>query len=140
MAKSAGTLIAMAADEILMEGMSALGPIDAQISWQGKQFSAQALLDGMEKIKQEVQATNNLNRAYVPILQNISPGELQNAQHALDFASDLVTDWLARYKFRDWNSTRARVSRSQPRIESSEPRRSQHSCAITGDGRPTVVR
>ena len=49
MAKSAGTLIAMAADEILMDAMSALGPIDAQISWQGKQFSADALLEGMEK-------------------------------------------------------------------------------------------
>jgi predicted RNA-binding Zn-ribbon protein involved in translation (DUF1610 family) len=35
-------------------------------------------------------------------LQNISPGELQDAQNALDFATDLVTDWLAHYKFKDW--------------------------------------
>ena len=102
MAKSTGTLLAMAADEILMEPMSALGPIDAQITWQGKQFSAHALLEGMEKIKEEVIATGSLNRAYVPILQNISPGELQGAQNALDFASDLVTEWLAKYKFKDW--------------------------------------
>jgi hypothetical protein len=104
MAKSAGTLIAMAADEILMDAMSSLGPIDAQISWQGKQFSAQALLEGMEKIKREVSSTGSLNRAYVPILQNISPGELQNAENALDFASELVTDWLARYKFKAWDT------------------------------------
>ena len=104
MAKSAGTLIAMAADEILMEAMSALGPIDAQISWQGKQFSADALLEGMEKIKKEVIATGTLNRAYVPILQNISPGELQNAENALDFARDLVADWLSTYKFKDWHT------------------------------------
>ena len=104
MAKSAGTLIAMAADEILMEPMSALGPIDAQITWQGKQFSADALLEGMEKIKREVVNTQTLNRAYVPILQNISPGELQNAQNALDFAKDLVTDWLTTYKFKQWTT------------------------------------
>lgn len=111
MAKSAGTLIAMAADEILMDKNSALGPIDAQITWQGKTFSAHALLEGMNKIKEEVSRTNTLNRAYVPILQNLSPGELQHAQHALDFARDLVTDWLATYKFKDW---RMHSSSNQP--------------------------
>ncbi|MGD0773993.1 MAG: Clp protease ClpP [Candidatus Solibacter sp.] len=102
-AKSAGTILAMAADEILMGPNSALGPIDAQLIWNNKQFSADALLEGVKKIKQEVQDTGVLNKAYIPILQNISPGELQDAQNALDFATDLVTDWLARYKFKDWN-------------------------------------
>jgi hypothetical protein len=104
MAKSAGTLIAMAADDLLMGSMSSLGPIDAQIMWQGKQFSAHALLEGMEKIKKEVLATGTLNRAYVPLLQNLSPGELQHAEHALDFASELVTEWLNTYKFKNWTT------------------------------------
>jgi Serine dehydrogenase proteinase len=103
-AKSAGTIITMAGDEILMGPTSALGPIDAQLFWQGKVFSAEALLDGMERIKDEVQKTNALNRAYIPILQGISPGELQGAQNALDFAVRLVTDWLANYKFKDWKT------------------------------------
>jgi hypothetical protein len=101
-AKSAGTILAMAADEILMEPASALGPIDAQITWMGKVFSAHALLEGMNKIKEEVVAKGSLNRAYIPLLQNISPGELQHAQNAYDFARDLVSDWLVRYKFKDW--------------------------------------
>lgn len=101
-AKSAGTIFAMAADEILMEPVSALGPIDAQMTSQGKTFSAHALLEGMNKIKEEVVSSGSLNRAYIPILQNISPGELQHAQNAYDFARDLVTDWLVRYKFKDW--------------------------------------
>ena len=101
-AKSAGTIIAMAADEILMEPASALGPIDAQIQWQGKVFSAHALLQGFDRIKTEVVDAKSLNRAYVPILQNLSPGELQAAQNSLDFATQLVTDWLVEYKFRDW--------------------------------------
>ena len=41
-AKSAGTMIVMSADEILMGKASALGPIDAQIQWQGKVFSSDA--------------------------------------------------------------------------------------------------
>ena len=103
-AKSAGTLLAMAGDEILMEPASALGPIDAQISNQGKQFSAEAFIKGLDKIKEEVTSTGQLNKAYIPILQAISPGEIQNAQNALKFAKVLVTDWLAQYKFRNWDT------------------------------------
>ncbi|MFN7927114.1 MAG: Clp protease ClpP [Blastocatellia bacterium] len=106
-AKSAGTIIAMAGDEILMEPASALGPIDAQLSWQGKVFSADALIAGMDKIKAEVVTTGALNKAYIPILQGISPGELQSAQNALDFAKILVTDWLVKYKFKDWATHRS---------------------------------
>ena len=51
----------------------------------------------MEKIKQEVTDTGTLNKAYIPILQGISPGELQSAENALAFAKVLVTDWLARH-------------------------------------------
>ncbi|MGR5869554.1 SDH family Clp fold serine proteinase [Bacillus pacificus] len=68
-AKSAGTLIAMSCDEILMEPASALGPIDAQINREGKVFSAEALIKGMDEIKKEVVDTNFLNPAYIPILQ-----------------------------------------------------------------------
>lgn len=102
-AKSAGTIIAMAGNEILMEPASSLGPIDAQMSWQGKVFSADALIEGMEKIKREVEHTGTLNRAYIPMLQSLSPGELQNAENALHFAQTLVADWLARYKFKNWD-------------------------------------
>jgi hypothetical protein len=103
-AKSAGTIMTMAANEILMGPTSALGPIDAQLFWQGKRFSADALLEGMEKIKKEVTDTGVLNKAYIPILQGISPGELQSAQNALDFAKVLVTSWLAKYKFKNWTT------------------------------------
>jgi hypothetical protein len=101
-AKSAGTIIAMSADEILMDATSGLGPIDAQILWQGKAFSADALLAGFKKIKEEVSETGVLNKAYIPILQGISPGELENAQNAQDFAKELVTKWLSQFKFKRW--------------------------------------
>lgn len=103
-AKSAGTIMAMSADEILMDpSISALGPIDAQLFWQGKIFSADAFLEGLDKIKKEVIDTGTLNKTYIPILQGISPGEIQNAVNALNFAKTLVTNWLAQYKFKTWN-------------------------------------
>jgi Serine dehydrogenase proteinase len=103
-AKSAGTIVVMAADDILMEPASALGPIDAQIQWQGKVFSAEALLEGIKAIQTEVRETGQLNLAYLPILQQISPGEIQHAKNALTFAKELVRDWLATYKFKQWST------------------------------------
>ena len=105
-AKSAGTILAMAGDEILMGDESALGPIDAQIPQKGKIFSAHALLQGMDQIKQEIEKTGELNRVYIPMLQNLSPGELQHARNAQDFAVGLVRTWLERYKFKDWTKHR----------------------------------
>ncbi len=102
-AKSAGTIIAMSGDEILMEPSSALGPIDAQLSWNGKTFSAQSLIDGFEKIKEEVEKSGTLNKTYIPILQGISPGEIENANNSLMFSKDLVKKWLVKYKFKNWN-------------------------------------
>jgi len=111
MAKSAGTIMVMGGDEILMEpGSSSLGPIDAQIQWEGKIFSAEAFLKGLQRIKDEVTALNSLNRAYIPMLQRISPGEIQNAENALSFAKDLVKTWLQEHKFQNWNTHRTHNS------------------------------
>lgn len=106
MAKSAGTIMVMSGDEILMNHASSLGPIDAQIQWEGKSFSAEAFLKGLEKIKAEVASSGALNRAYIPILQRISPGEIQHFENALEFAKILVTTWLNTYKFKNWKTHR----------------------------------
>jgi len=104
-AKSAGTIFAMAADEILMGKMSALGPIDAQIASNGKRYSADAFLDGLEKIKASVISSGGrLNTALIPILQNISPGEIQHCENAQSFSRRLVTQWLSKYKFKFWQT------------------------------------
>jgi len=104
-AKSAGTIMVMAGDEILMEPeSSALGPIDAQIIQNGKRFSAGAFLEGLDKIKQEVQEKGILNKAFIPILQNISPGEIQSCVNSLEFSKKLVTGWLSKYKFKYWEN------------------------------------
>lgn len=104
-AKSAGTILAMAGDEILMGEGSSLGPIDGQlVMGNGKSFSADAFLEGFRKIKREVEAAKRLNPAYIPILQNISPGEIQKCENFQNFSKHLVTDWLAKYMFKGWDT------------------------------------
>lgn len=102
MAKSAGTIFAMAADEILMGNLSALGPIDAQIVSNGKRFSADAFLEGLNKIRKKAAEDKKIELAYIPMLQNLSPGEIQHCENAQNFSKTLVTKWLKEYKFKNW--------------------------------------
>lgn len=100
--KSAGTIFAMAGDEILMSPSSALGPVDAQIITNRKRYSADAFLEGLDKIKEDIAKSGKLNPVYIPILQNISPGEIQHCENAQNLSKDLVTKWLKNYKFKFW--------------------------------------
>lgn len=121
--KSAGTIFAMAGDEILMGKNSALGPIDAQIVTNGKRFSADAFLEGLKKIKEEIESTKKLNPAYIPMLQNISPGEIQHCENAQDFSQKLVSEWLVKYKFKYWQkhkSTGKTVTLEEKTIRAKE--------------------
>ena len=122
-AKSAGTIFTMAGDEILMGADSSLGPIDAQMMMNGKYFSADAFLDGLTKIKEEVLSTGKLNPAYIPILQNISPGEIQRCENAQNFSRTLVTNWLKTYKFKYWeirNTSGEKVSEEYKETRAKE--------------------
>ncbi|MEX0862273.1 hypothetical protein [Nitrosopumilus sp.] len=103
-AKSAGTIFAMAGDEILMGSASGLGPIDAQIITNSKRFSADAFLEGLEKIKNDIIQSGKLNPAYIPMLQQISPGEIQHCENAQKFSKRIVTEWLENYKFKFWKN------------------------------------
>jgi ATP-dependent protease ClpP protease subunit len=104
-AMSAGTILVMSGDEILMDHRSSLGAIDPQFMGpDGRPQPAQAILTGIETIKKQVDENNgNLHPVYIPILRNVDPGKLQSALNASELSSKLVADWLVRYKFRDWN-------------------------------------
>jgi DNA-directed RNA polymerase subunit RPC12/RpoP len=121
-AKSAGTLMVMAGDEILMGPTSALGPIDAQILHKGKVFSAHAFLEWLKKIRKEVEENKKLDMALIPILQNISPGELESYQNALDFGKGLLREWLPKYKFKFWetHSSTGKMVTEEEKVERAQ--------------------
>ena len=68
----------------------------------GKRFSADAFLAGLDSIRKEAEEKKHLDIAYIPILQNISPGEIQHCENAQAFSRTLVTNWLKDYKFKFW--------------------------------------
>jgi hypothetical protein len=99
-AKSAGTLMALAADEILMSSTSELGPIDPQITLstaEGRPIHrpAASFLDGLELIKQDViQNHGKINPAYFPLLSQLDPALLDFCVKAIKRSEQFAVKWL----------------------------------------------
>jgi len=102
-AKSAGTLIALASDSILMSPTSELGPIDPQITItqpDGKQLTrpAQSFLDGLEQIKLDVARNHGqLNPAYFPLLNQLDPALLDYCSKAMTRSREFAEKWLCQH-------------------------------------------
>ncbi|MBI5808645.1 MAG: ATP-dependent Clp protease proteolytic subunit [Ignavibacteriales bacterium] len=107
-AKSAGTIIILSGDEILMTETGSLGPIDAQIKIGRSVVSAYDYIEWVEEKKKEAERVGGLNPLDATMVAQISPGELGNVFHALKFAEDLVVEWLTNYKFKNWKTTESR--------------------------------
>lgn len=93
LAMSAATMIACAADEILMGKHSFLGPIDPQIVINSplgpRMVPTQAIEEQFDLAKKECQDPKNLG-AWLPMLAQYGPDLLVQCKHASKMARDLV--------------------------------------------------
>lgn len=96
-AMSAATMMALAANEIVMGQQSQLGPIDPQFiisTPEGTRSSpAKAILNQFELAKAECKVPANL-AAWTPILRTYSPGLLTQCRDSQQLASNIVAGWL----------------------------------------------
>lgn len=104
-AKSAGTIIVLSGDEILMTETGSLGPIDAQMKIGRSVVSAYDYMEWVEEKRKEAEKQGRLNPFDATMVAQITPGELRSVFHALKFAEDLVVEWLINYKFKNWTVT-----------------------------------
>jgi hypothetical protein len=93
-AMSAGTMIAMAADNIIMGRQSQLGPTDPQIIMNNVSNSAHSIVEQFKEAVREIKKNPAVAGAWVPILQPFGPALLQSARKALSYGQQLVTKWL----------------------------------------------
>jgi hypothetical protein len=107
-AKSAGTIIVLSGDEILMTETGSLGPIDAQLKIGRSVISAYDYMEWVEEKRKEAASQGSLNPFDATMVAQISPGELGSVFHSLKFAEDLVVEWLTNYKFKKWTVTETR--------------------------------
>ena len=102
LAMSAATMIACAADEIVMGKHSFLGPTDPQIHiptpWGIRVAPAQAILDQFDRAQKECADPAKL-ASWLPMLQQYGPDLLELCENSLTLSRNLVKTWLERYMF-----------------------------------------
>ena len=113
LAMSAATMIACAADEIVLGKHSFLGPTDPQILLQTslgmRVVPAQAVLDQFDRAQRECADPAKLS-AWLPMLGQYGPDLLVQCESALDVSRELVRTWLETFMFKglDDRSERAK--------------------------------
>lgn len=103
-AMSAGTILALSADRIMMDHLSCLGPIDPQIEREGKLVPALSYLYQYERLVSKSQ-NGQLSTAEYALLNKLDLGELYQFEQARELSIDLLIKWLTQYKFKNWSKT-----------------------------------
>lgn len=85
-AMSAGTMICLAANKLIMGRQSQLGP---------------TIKDQFSMAKQELEKDIKLAHLWAPILRSLGPALIQEAENALDYSEEMVKKWLAERMFRE---------------------------------------
>lgn len=104
-AKSAGTLMVLSGNEISMTDSGSLGPIDAQMGIGRTTISAHDYMDWVKTKQKAYDKKREVSPFDAIMIAQISPGELVGVENALQYAHDLVVEWLPKYKFSEWEKT-----------------------------------
>ncbi len=105
-AMSAGTVLVLSGDAIHMDYFSVLGPIDPQvIRKDGSVVPALGYWKQYQRLIDKA-CSGNISIAEVTLLlQGFDQAELYQYEMARNLSVDLLEDWLAKYKFKDWRQT-----------------------------------
>ncbi len=98
-AMSAGTMIALGCDRIVMGRQSQLGPTDPQLIVENRPFSAHSIVEQFEEAKRDIAGNPTLAHAWAPVLRSFGPALLQEARRSISYGQRLVQDWLQKYMF-----------------------------------------
>jgi len=96
---SAATMMACAADEIILGKHSAIGPIDPQMPIGGVAVPAHTILADFEKAKRDITANPMLGALWGQRFASLPPGLLNLCQQTIDLSKEKVEKWLAQYMF-----------------------------------------
>jgi hypothetical protein len=104
-AYSAGTVLALSGNEIHMDYFSVLGPTDPQDEVEGRPIPVLGYLDAYDDLMKKAQESEGICSAEMAIILQFDQARLRMYRHSREMATDLLKDWLPKYKFRDWKET-----------------------------------
>lgn len=100
-AMSAGTMITLASDKIIMGRQSQMGPIDPQLPVNGRTVSALAIIDQFQEAEKKILENKDNAHVWAPILTSLGPALLQEAKRSIGYGKAIVGKWLEAYMFKD---------------------------------------
>lgn len=100
-AKSAATMIAFSADQILADEQAELGPIDPQMLTSKGVSPAESIKQQFDVASREILGDPKKMPVWYPIIQEMGPALLVQADDGIKLSKDLVTGWLQRFMFRN---------------------------------------
>ncbi len=123
-AMSAGTVLVMSGDAILMDHFSCLGPVDPQLDIEGKPIPISVLsyLEQYERFVKKAEE-GTLTSADLVLLQKLDAADLRQYELAAKLSVRLIQDWLVTYKFKDWSihdSTKKAVAQQEKENRAKE--------------------
>ena len=123
-AMSAGTVLVMSGDAILMDYFSCLGPVDPQLYIEDKPIPI-SVLSYLEQYKRFVEKAEEgtLTSADLVLLQKLDAADLRQYELAAKFSVRLIQHWLVKYKFKDWSthgSTKKTVTQKEKKKRAKE--------------------
>ncbi len=101
LAMSGGAMISLASDLLILGRQSQLGPIDPQFRFEDKVHSARAIQEGFAKAREDIKEDTRLAHLWAPILQNMGPSLVLEAEKALAYSKELVVGWLNKRMLKD---------------------------------------
>ena len=104
LAMSGGAMISLASNLIILGKQSQLGPIDPQISSGNRSHSARAIQQAFSRAKNDINEDVRLAHLWAPILQNMGPSLILEAERALSYSEGLVQSWLSKRMFSSENN------------------------------------
>lgn len=111
-AYSAGTVLVMSGDEIYMDYYSVLGPIDPQYpdKENGLLLPGAGYLAKFEEMKKKINQQGLANSAaeLAYLVNRFEPAKLFFIEQSIKHGESLVSEWLPKYKFKDWTKTETR--------------------------------
>lgn len=121
-AYSAGTILTMSGDNIYMDYLSVLGPIDPQvINKDGHYVAALGYLDKINELLKKAE-DHTLSDAELLILRDFDLADIRSYEQAKALTIDLLERWLVKYKFKDWT---VRETSGEPVTDELKSRRAK---------------
>lgn len=106
---SAGTILLMSGDRILMDYYSVIGPIDPQVqNTAGDWVPALGYLHKYNELIAKSKRGQLAPAELAFLLDKFDPAQLHRFEQAKAHGEDLLKKWLVQYKFKNWTTTQSR--------------------------------